>query len=63
MACCNFFKIVVLSFVAEAKNAHNSFIRHKCSELFEVPVVNFDILDVRRVENPLHKTVLNLLQK
>jgi hypothetical protein len=33
------------------------------SELFEVPVVNFDILDVRRVENPLHKTVLNLLQK
>jgi hypothetical protein len=35
----------------------------ECSELFEVPVVNFDILDVRRVENPLHKTVLNLLQK
>ena len=33
------------------------------SELFEVPVVNFDILDVRKVENPLHTTVLNLLQK
>lgn len=30
---------------------------------FEVPAVNFDILDIRKNENPFHRTVLTLLQK